>query len=254
MRFSAYFGTKNMVMTVLVLAGAGVCVRLGIWQLDRLAQRRAFNEHVTNVQQLPMLTLPAPGDLKAQEYRGVEVRGTFDFDRQLALRNQVHDGQYGYHLLTPLRLQSPGGAADAISVVLVDRGWIPAAGNELPQDWRKYDVPGEADVEGVIRLAQGPAPLGSLGPQQSESASSSTPFRLYVDPTELSRQLPYTLMPIYIQATSAGANAEAPIAVAPVLDLSGGPHLGYAMQWFGFAAVLLVGYVVSRRRQERAEP
>ncbi|HEY5982824.1 MAG TPA: SURF1 family protein [Anaerolineales bacterium] len=253
MRFPEYFSRKNIVTTVLVLAGAGLCVRLGIWQLDRLAQRRAFNEHVTTVQQMPMLTLPADGDLKAQEYRGVEVRGTFDFDNQLALRNQVHDGQYGYHLLTPLRVLSAEGAADATSVVLVDRGWIPAAGNELPQDWRRYDVPGEADVVGVIRLAQGPAPLGSLGPQQTESASSSTPFRLYVDPTELSRQLPYTLMPIYVQATGAGANSQAPIAVAPVLDLSEGPHLGYAMQWFGFAVILLIGYVVSRRRQERAE-
>ncbi len=252
MRFLEFFSRKNIIATILVLAGAGVCVRLGIWQLDRLAQRRAFNEHVASVQKLPTLTLSADEDLKAQEYRAVEVRGTFDFDQQLALRNQVHDDQYGYHLLTPLRVQSAGGAADATSVVLVDRGWIPAAGNELPQDWRKYDVPGQTDVQGVIRLAQGAAPLGSLGLQQGESASSGTAFRLYVDPVELSRELPYTVMPIYIQATSAGAGSESPYAAAPVLDLSEGPHLGYAVQWFAFAAILLTGYVVSHRRQERA--
>ncbi len=36
------FQRKWLLATLLVLAGTALCVRLGIWQLDRLAQRRAF--------------------------------------------------------------------------------------------------------------------------------------------------------------------------------------------------------------------
>ena len=44
-----------ILLTILALLGAVGCVRLGIWQLDRLAQRQALNAHVR-----AMLALPPP--------------------------------------------------------------------------------------------------------------------------------------------------------------------------------------------------
>ena len=46
MRWPRILSRSWIATTLLALAGAAVCVRLGIWQLDRLAQRQAFNSHV----------------------------------------------------------------------------------------------------------------------------------------------------------------------------------------------------------------
>ena len=144
---SKMFSKKWVVTTLLVLLGTAVCVRLGIWQLDRLAGRRAFNAQVESMRAMPALDLTSeqPDDLTSMEWRPVRVVGKYDFENQAAIRNQYYNDQYGYHLITPLLL------ADG-RAVLVDRGWIPADGNSISPDWRKYDEPGEVAVTGQIRL------------------------------------------------------------------------------------------------------
>src|SRR5262245_23591710 len=141
------FSRKWIPLSLLVIFGAILCVRLGIWQLDRLSQRRAFNAQVYAVRTQEPLQLPASEDLKTMEWRAVRAAGTYDFENQIALRNQYDGDRYGYHLLTPLLL------ADG-EAVLVDRGWIPAEGNTEPTDWRKYDLHGPVAVNGIIRLGQ----------------------------------------------------------------------------------------------------
>ena len=125
------FTRKWLLATLLVLAGTALCVRLGIWQLDRLDQRRAFNSQVETMRAMPLLDLNSelPDDLAGMEWRAVQVTGEYDFENQVALRNQYYGDQYGYHLLTPLLFKG--------TAVLVDRGFIPAERNSTPADWRK---------------------------------------------------------------------------------------------------------------------
>src|ERR1044071_633890 len=112
------FQGKWLVATILVLAGTALCIRLGIWQLDRLEQRRAFNHQVETMRAMSALDLnhEQPDDISSMEWRAVTVHGEYDFENQVALRNQYYQNQYGYHLLTPLRFDGES--------VLVDRGWI----------------------------------------------------------------------------------------------------------------------------------
>jgi surfeit locus 1 family protein len=78
--------------------------------------------------------------------------------------------------------------------------------------------------------------------------------------------LPYPLLPVYIQVTPVNgqspdialgmttqqlASLKTPIPSQPVLDLSEGPHLGYAIQWFSFAVILGLGYPFYIRREEK---
>ena len=65
MIFRAMLSRKWILTTLLVLAGGVLCARLGIWQLDRLTQRRAYNAHITDKQSAPVLDLNAeiPQDL-----------------------------------------------------------------------------------------------------------------------------------------------------------------------------------------------
>ena len=47
-----------------------------------------------------------------------------------------------------------------------------------------------------------------------------------------------------------------PYEVEPELDLSNGPHLGYAIQWFIFAFILGIMYVryVSKKETDQVPP
>ena len=229
--------------TLLVVAAAAVCVRLGIWQLDRLEQRRAFNREYATARKLPVLDLSRPGalDTATMEWRGARAAGIYDAERQVAIRNQYLDGQYGYHLLTPLVL-SPD------RVVLVDRGWIPADGNDSPNDWRKYDDLGEVVVVGQLRRGASKPVVGGVPDTVRSAPDQPLAFWNNLDLERIAAQLPYGILPLFLQPVADG-DPEPPIPSQPEVELTEGPHLGYAAQWFSFAAILMVGYPIYVRRQ-----
>jgi surfeit locus 1 family protein len=237
------FQRKWLLLTLLVLAGTALCIRLGIWQLDRLEQRRAFNRQFETMRAMPALDLnqDVPEDLGQMEWRGVNVRGEYDFANQVALRNQYNGSEFGYHLLTPLRFD--GGA------VLVDRGWIPAEGNSTPPDWQKYDEPGEVVLAGQIRLGQSRPAIGGVADVLPPDGS-----RLEIwsnaDVEQIAGQLPYPVLPVYIQPDVDEEDSQPPIPYQPAIELTEGPHFGYALQWFTFATILFAGYPFYLRSQE----
>lgn len=246
MIFLRLFTRKWLLATVLVIAGAALCARLGIWQLDRLKQRRAFNSHVYAMRALPPLDLPAQAnieDIADMGYRGARATGTYDFAHQVAIRNQFYNDQYGYHLLTPLVMA--GGEA-----VLVDRGWIPADGNEWPSAWRKYDTAETVTVNGIIRSSQTTPGFGGVADPTLTPGQKGLDLWIYVNLERISQQMPYPTLPAYIQLNPEPGRTDPPIPFQPELDLSEGPHQGYAVQWFSFAALLLVGYPFYVRKQE----
>ncbi len=239
-RLPAIFSRQWLLSTVLVLAGMVVLVRLGFWQLDRLAQRQARNAYIEQQLALPPLGLSGsealPADLSALNLRQAEAGGEFDFARQVALKAQTWQGAPGIHLITPLRL--PSGEA-----VLVDRGWLPFD-QSAPENWAQFEEP--AQVRGFIRQSEtvAGAVAEQTGPQQEW-------YR--VDIEAIQAQLPYPLLPVFIVQTpvEASASETLPYRAAPVFDLSDGPHMGYAIQWFLFALVLGGGYIYYVKKETR---
>lgn len=237
------FQRRWLVPTLLVLAGAALCIRLGIWQLDRLEQRRAFNAHFEWARAQPALDLnqEQPSDIAEMEWRPVKVKGEYDFVNQVAVRNQYYGNQYGYHLLTPLLFDG--------EAVLVDRGWIPADGNSLPADWRAYDEPGTVNVSGQIRLGRAKSGLLGVADPLPEDGEKLEIWN-NADLARIGEQIPYPVLPVYIQPQANVNNTEPPIPFQPEVELTEGPHFGYALQWFTFAAILVVGYPFFLRKQE----
>jgi surfeit locus 1 family protein len=252
MRAGTLVSRQWIPITLLVIAASAMCFRLSVWQLQRLEQRRASNARIAYITSLPEVTLPSVEDLAGQEYRAVRAVGEYDFDNQIALRNQVRGSEYGFHLLTPLlvrdpQINSPSGA------FLVDRGWIPAAGNQRPDDWRKYDVHGTVEVRGVLRMGTESA-AAKVGNGVALAAGESTSrFALTVDPANIASQVGYAMPLFYIQATAGQDSAALPAAEVPTLDLGNGPHLGYAIQWLGFGLAILAGFFLYVRRQEASQ-
>lgn len=237
------FQRKWLLATLLVLAGTALCIRLGIWQLDRLQQRRAFNAQYESARAAPALNLnkDQPADITRMEWRAVNVTGEYDFANQVALRNQYYEGQYGYHLLTPLRFEG--------NAVLVDRGWIPADDNSAASDWRKYDEQGPVTVSGQLRLGQTKPAFGGVADQLPEKGAKLEIWN-NADLIHIVEQIPYPVLPVYIQPKSDPKDTQPPIPFQPEVEITEGPHFGYALQWFTFATILFVGYPFYVRNQE----
>lgn len=237
------FSRKWLFTTLLVIAGTAVCVRLGIWQLDRLETRRGFNAQVESMRAMEKLdlNLDAPDDIDSMEWRTVIVTGEFDFENQTALRNQYNGDQYGYHLITPLLFDG--------EAVLVDRGWIPADGNSAPADWRKYDESGTVTVSGQVRLGRGKPVIGGVSDAVPEDGQRLEIWN-NLDVARMSAQMPYPVLRIYIQTDVNEDDTLPPIPYQPVVELSEGSHFGYALQWFTFATLLFVGYPFYLKKQE----
>lgn len=233
--------------TLLVIAAVGVMIRLGIWQLDRLDQRRAFNQRVLTQQTQPTLDLNqdhySVTDLAAMEYRQVTVTGEYDPDSEVVLRNQVWNNQIGVHVLTPLRLI--GGDRS----ILIDRGWVPLEDFNSGR-LKKYTEPGQVAVKGVIRRpATKPRFAGRADPVPQPGEERITAWN-YANIPAIASQVPYPVLPVYIQQSPDPAWTSIPHRSQPDLELTEGPHLGYAMQWFAFALILAIGYPIYVKREE----
>ncbi len=250
MNWRSLISRRWILATLLVVAAAAVCARLGVWQLDRLKQRRASNAHILSVQAMVPLQLPADSgveDITGMEYRPVVATGTYDFAHEVAIRNQYSNSQVGYDLVAPLVMKNG-------EAVLVDRGWIPAEGNDTLAAWRKYDLPGQVTVNGVVRLSQTASVFFAATDPTLTPGQKGLDQWIYVNVGRISQQLPYQTLPVYVQQSPAASQADPPIPSQVALDLSDGPHLSYAVQWFSFAAILLVGYPFFVRRQEKSKP
>jgi len=233
------FSRAWILATLLVFAGTAFCIRMGIWQLDRLEQRREFNAQVETMRAAELLNLNQnlPADISSMEWRAVTVTGKYDFENQIALRNQFNGAEYGYHIITPLRFT--GGA------VLVNRGFIPADGNSTPSDWRKYDEAGAVTVTGQIRLGQGKPAFGGVA-----DAEGKLDVWNNLDVNRIAAQSPYRLLPVFVQPNEVEGDEIPPIAFQPEVELTEGPHFGYALQWFSFATILFFGYPFYLRKQQ----
>ena len=196
MIFKKMFSRAWLITTLLVFLGSAICVRLGIWQLDRLKQRRAFNAQVETMRAAELLELNqnVPADISSMEWRAVTVTGEYDFANQVALRNQYNGDQYGYHLITPLIFGATSTDSGQVAV-LVDRGFIPADGNATPTDWRKYDEAGQVTVTGQIRLGQEKPTFGGV----ADAGTGHLDVWNNLNVIRISEQSPYPILPVYVQ-------------------------------------------------------
>lgn len=224
-------GLFALVMTAL-------CVRLGFWQLDRLHGRRYFNGRYEAGMTAPPAALErlvdAGGDLL---YRHAETTGTYDPAREVILYGRTNQGEPGNHVLTPLRLHD--GRA-----ILVDRGWVPFAMGTPPVA-AAAPPPGTVSVTGLLAPSE---PGGT--PQADGPVTTLT----RVDLERIGRQLPYPLVPYYLQLSTQVPAQSADLPIPPsVPTLDDGPHLNYALQWFAFASIAGGGFALLVLREMRDE-
>jgi len=223
-------------------------INLGFWQLRRLEERRAFNQSMTAALNQPPITLiGGPVDPADLHFRRVQVQGVFDNAAAIVIRNQMLGDRPGLHLVTPLRISGSDTA------VLVDRGWIPRSNSDPePASLTPYDLPGEVTVEGIAHQTQTrPSALAPLDPPLKEGQTRLVAWSR-VDIERIQEQVPYRLLPIFIkQLPASNASADSLPRQDSESNLGEGPHLGYAIQWFSFATILVVTYGLFLRQETK---
>jgi surfeit locus 1 family protein len=252
--FKAIFSRQWILASLLVVVGTLVMIRLGFWQLDRMEQRQVFNARVqAQIDQEP-LTLNASlqsqetPNLIDMEYRQVEVVGQFDHGQEVVLRNQAWNNQLGVRLLTPLRIEGSDLA------ILVDRGWIPHE-DYVSGQLEQYAEPGIREIKGRIRRSQTRPDIGRrTDPELGENGEKLQAYFL-ANVDQISAQIPYPLLPVYIQAATEPGISGPPHRNVIVPELTEGSHLGYALQWFTFALILFAGYpFFVKREMQKGDP
>jgi surfeit locus 1 family protein len=226
---------RHVALVVIAVVIAGVCVRLGFWQLDRLHGRRDINAMLAARGALPPVDL-ATADPARLPYAHVTVAGTYDTTHEIVLSGRSYQDVAGNHVLTPLVLENG-------SAVLVDRGWVPLDTASPP-------------VTGAAAAPTGPVTVAGLAlPPDAISTNPTSPAPSVVVRIDLGRtDLPYRLVPVYVllQTQDPPQASGVPVPVPPP-TLDEGPHLSYALQWFAFATIAVVGCVVLLRRDPGTE-
>lgn len=232
-----------ILFTLVVLALIVLMVNLGFWQLRRLEERREAND-VTRSQlaaaPVPIAEVVAVDDgfeeARALEWRVVEATGVYDTEEQVLIRNRSFNGAPGEFVITPLLL-SDGTA------LLVNRGWVPRAPGEGAGAPVPDPTEGPVTVVGRVRPTQ---ERGSVGPRDAAEGELQELNR--VDVARIRQQTLYALFPLYVELTDqAPPPGDFPRPV-PGPELSSGPHLSYAIQWFTFSAMAVVAWVLVVRK------
>jgi cytochrome oxidase assembly protein ShyY1 len=216
-------------------------VNLGFWQLRRLDERKMFNAEVTSRVDLPPQPLDdvlVPGvDPDQLEWRSVTATGTYLPDAQFVVVNRSQGGLAGDMVVTPMAL------ADG-RILLVERGFEPLGqglGTTTPAP------AGSVEVLGRLR----PSETRYTG-QLSDTKTGDLTEAQRVDIPRLTPQLPGPPVPMFLELT-ASRPAEAGPYPQPVTlpELTEGPHLSYAVQWFIFSIAVVVGWVLAVRKSLR---
>ena len=229
---------------LLVIFGIVLMINLGFWQLRRLDHRKDFNAEVTRQIDQPAQplvdVLAAGADPDTLEWRAVSTSGTYLPDESLRVVNRSQGGIAGDMVVTPMEL-------DDGRILLVERGFVPldTAVAPPPAD--------EVDIVGRLR----PSAERQRG-QLSDPSTGDLTEAQRVDIARLAPQLPGPPVEMYVELI-ASRPAEVPPYPQPVRlpELTEGPHLSYAVQWFIFSAAVAAGWVLAVRKSvsaRRARP
>ena len=232
----------HLVVTLLVI----LFVNLGLWQLRRhnqvLTRNNLIVSRIAAEPELYEVILDRydlgalPVDSGAATYRRTVVTGYFDSENEVLLRSRSRDGEPGWHVLTPLLMRSG-------QALLVDRGWVPY---ELDDTVLERAFPPIDRVNVIGTLMPGQIPRGRFSARDPPEGELEAVF--WVDLSRIEKQLSYDLEPLYLEM----ATQDPPQKMLPLPpkepELTNGPHLGYAIQWFAFSLIVLVGYGVLIRK------
>lgn len=201
---------------------------LGYWQLGRAHEKRQM------IAALNAFTTQTPKHwsgchLSPAQYQPLQVEGHF-LPAIFLLDNQHHEHQFGYDVISPLKLNTGG-------VVLVDRGWVPA-------DVTREQFPVVKTPSGVVSLvgrAYYPSRKQWLLGQVLEKKEADLAVIESFDTDLISNFLHKSVYPFIIRLSKSSDFGY--VRDWPVVAMPPERHDGYALQWFAIALVIFILFI-----------
>lgn len=213
---------------------AAAFVWLGLWQLSRLEERQTYNATVAaRVDSEPRALEDLLGefgdDPGALVDRNAIVEGRYVNADEFYSVGRNYDGLTGTLVMTPLLLGDGSTMIVVRGLVPVGTPGPPAVGYETPS--------GIVTLTGRLDDGEEPLRIGEPPPEDGVLRQISRVDLAYVNTWYDGEVLPYNLI---LEDQTPAQSGESPIAVPPS-ELTEGSHLGYAVQWFAFAVIAVVG-------------
>lgn len=231
---------SSLAFTFVAITAVALCVRLGIWQLDRYHLRHQLTTQISTAIAQKPVTLTSSNQRTVSTWAKVKISGRYDADSQVAFRGHYFQNRYGLEVLTLFKPDDPD-----IPPIWVDRGWIQARAGASSKVQLPAPSSEPVSITGILKAydsaaaARGvffalPAPrIGRINEATLQKSFSGETFYRYLILSDDS------------QLSSTG------LSIAPLTPPGDGPHLAYAIQWWVFA--LLIGITrVALFRQERS--
>jgi surfeit locus 1 family protein len=270
--------------TVICLLFALLFARLSYWQWERHQHKLTLIAEMkarVGLEPVPLSSLASEKSWDSHLFRRVRVEGTFDFAHEMVLRNRRFKGNAGVFVLTPLKI------AGSDQTVLVNRGFLPLS-RASRVDRSIYHMPASTRFLGLIKEPSSRRFLAPADPPAGPSLPWVDAW-LRVDLESIQKQLPYPLLPIYLETVDdlnphtveqemikESSEREEILSLAnrqavkvtdlshhqlpiPIYDtyVSAGRHLGYVFEWGGMSVVtLLIAVILQLRpwRQDKTIP
>ncbi|AOB29453.1 hypothetical protein AKI39_00385 [Bordetella sp. H567] len=241
-------------LTALVLLGIMVVLlaSLGRWQLRRADERRAVLAAIESGRRQPplLLTAATPSD-DLRPWRPVSVQGRWRADMTVRLDNRNQNGRPGYWIATPLMLEEGSNTA-----VLVLRGWLPRTLPGEPPEAAPALPDGVRTVSGeLVRRVPRLFELWNPGGASDDVLPTAWPSRdgpptvQNLDLDAYARATGLHLLPAVMEQHAPSGDGLVREWPQPSVDYN--QNLGYAMQWFAFAGIAGIAFVVVAVRAAR---
>jgi surfeit locus 1 family protein len=227
---------------VLVVVLVVTMVNLGLWQLRRMDERSEHNDLIADRQAEPIVAVDelltaADGsdEVDSVRFRKVTASGSYDAAGTIEVRNRTLDGLPGVWVVTPLTMNN----GEQVAIVRGFATLSPTDSGDLPAPSGE-----EVTVTGTVVSPEGfdgtaPRDIGPLLDEPGMLPGVMLAERS--DPPEAN-------MVSGDAGAAAVADPDTALHLVPLPELSDGPHLSYAVQWFIFSTIALVGYPLVLRR------
>jgi len=234
-----YQFTPRWSLTLLTLLFLALFISLGFWQLSRAKEKQLLqHSYDSRLTQPPIALQQLPQNSDLRFYRTI-VTGEYDNAHSLLLDNKIHDHQIGYEVITPFIINNEP------RILLINRGWIPAGEhrNQLPII---PAVLGEQTLTGQIYIPAGkPFTLGN----PLESTPHWPPRLEALEIPIVAKLLNKTAFPFVILLSP--EQKEGFVRAWQPVNMPAHKNIGYAVQWFTFALVLLIIFVALNTHKKR---
>lgn len=219
-------------------------IAAGHWQWTKAQTKMLLQQQLDARGAEPALAMPTTlVDAQALRYRKVIARGRYEPESQFLIDNRTHREHAGYHVVTPLRLEG------SEMRLLVNRGWVaaPADRRQLPH----FETPrGVVEVEGTAVVPA--SRFFTLGAASDRHGEPSDVWQ-NLDLARYAQAVAVPIQPVVVELDAA-SEAGGFVREWRRPDERIHIHLGYALQWWAFAATTAVLWLVVNFRRRTAAP